>query len=185
MANYVFDVPNVSLANLAKMLNLQNKGDALDATKGKRELTEEEAEALADYALGDLIICRDAYYKMKDFMPKAEHDLIDLTLRMYIEPKIILDTPLLEQYLVELIEGNKERLEDWTEQVMCSIGAEDREYFESVGPKMFTSAKYFRELLEVLGAEVPLKKSEPRTSKQSPVLPVSLRLKRKSNDWNY
>lgn len=157
MANYVFDVPNVSLANLAKMLNLQNKGDALDATKGKRELTEEEAEALADYALGDLIICRDAYHKMKDFMPKAEHDLIDLTLRMYIEPKIILDTPLLERYLVELIEGNAKRLDEWTDTVLGDLSQPDREIFEDKKQTMFTSAKEFRNLLMALNQDVPQK----------------------------
>lgn len=157
MANYVFDVPSVSLANVAKLLDLRSKGDALEATKGKENLTAEEAAALADYALDDIIICRDAYVKMKPFMPQAELDLIDMTMRMYLEPKLVLDTPLLTDYLTELAETNEERLLDWSETVAACLPAEYVEWFRDNGRTVFTSNKLFRELLEALGVDIPLK----------------------------
>lgn len=157
MANYVFDVPSVSLANVAKLLDLRSKGDALEATKGKENLTAEEAAALADYALDDIIICRDAYVKMEPFMPQTELDLIDMTMRMYLEPKLVLDTPLLTDYLTELAETNEERLLDWSETVAACLPAEYVEWFRDNGRTVFTSNKLFRELLEALGVDIPLK----------------------------
>ena len=62
--------------------------------KGKRlrEYTSGEIEAMRDYNIRDVDLCREIYDEMRPAIPDDEMDLIDLTVRMFAEPFLRLDT---------------------------------------------------------------------------------------------
>ena len=84
----------------------------------------------------------------RDF-PKQELKIIDLTLRMFIEPKLDLDLLLLEQHLYQV----KQR----KEELLASVGVDKKDLMSN--PK-------FADLLRSLSVELPMKES-PTTGKQT------------------
>lgn len=95
-ALYGVDVGN-SLAKLADRFGLPPKGNAVYSTDGLRELTLEIERELADYCAHDVALCEAIYERMTPGFPVKEKRLIDMTLKMYTEPKLVLDTPLLSE----------------------------------------------------------------------------------------
>lgn len=91
MANATLEVKSKSLASVANFLSLGEKGNAL--VEGSSEVT----DALRVYANNDLALCRRIYYRLVPYLPSQELDLISLTVRMAVEPWLILNGPLLEQ----------------------------------------------------------------------------------------
>lgn len=93
-----------SLAKLAAYYGLNAKGDEVVAAKGKRreDFTPEELDRYGKYCINDGNITKQLFDKLKRGFPVTELMVIDQTLRMYIEPRIVLDVPLLEQHLVEV-----------------------------------------------------------------------------------
>lgn len=140
-----------SLKAMAERYHLGEKGTEVVNAKGKKlaDFSEEELSRYGDYCVNDV----ELTYKLfsiigKDF-PKQELKLIDLTLRMFIDPVLDLDLPLLESHLAD-IQDRKQRL-------LEEAGA-TREVLMS-NPK-------FAELLRSLGVEPPMKES-PTTGKQT------------------
>ena len=93
-----------SLAKLVAYYGINAKGDEVLATKGKRrgDFTPEELDRFGKYCINDANITKQLFDKLKRGFPVTELMVIDQTLRMYIEPRIVLDVPLLEQHLVEV-----------------------------------------------------------------------------------
>jgi len=93
-----------SLAMLAKRYRLQDKGTAVLDALGKRreDFTEKELADYGDYCIGDVDICYQLFKKFAANFPKVEMQLIDLTLRMFVEPKLTLDSELLELHLKDV-----------------------------------------------------------------------------------
>lgn len=93
-----------SLAMLAKRYRLQDKGTAVLDALGKRreDFTEKELADYGDYCIGDVDICYQLFKKFAVNFPKVEMQLIDLTLRMFVEPKLTLDSELLELHLKDV-----------------------------------------------------------------------------------
>jgi len=90
-----------SLAKLAARFNLPPKGKALYSTDGKTVLSHAVEEELAEYCKHDVFLC-DAIFKelVRDF-PKDELRLIDMTQRMFIQPRLVLDAELLTEVITE------------------------------------------------------------------------------------
>ena len=100
-----------SLDALAKRYDVGIKGKEVLNTIGKRreEFTEEELSKFGDYCVNDVELTHKVFLKMATDFPKKELKLIDLSLRMFIEPMLDLDLIWLENHLTET-RNRKEKL---------------------------------------------------------------------------
>jgi DNA polymerase I-like protein with 3'-5' exonuclease and polymerase domains len=100
-----------SLAKLADRYGLGSKGTEVLLAIGKRRanFTEEELAQYGSYCCNDVEITKKLFDILGPHFSKTEFKLIDLTMRMYAEPVLELDLPLLEQHL-EDVKDRKEAL---------------------------------------------------------------------------
>ena len=140
-----------SLAKLAERYKLGVKGTEVLDAKGKRRLDMKPIEWLkyGEYCKNDVKLTYDLFQILLPRFGMHELKLIDLTLKMFSEPVLRLDTPLLEQHLLQ-VKARKEKLLD-----ACVA---DKDTLMS-NPKL-------AELLITLGVEPPLKIS-PTTGKET------------------
>lgn len=141
----------VSLKALANHYQLGEKGDALRAVMGKHacDLTPQEWMELSDYCIQDNMLTHDLFHKLAPGFPSQELTIIDLTIRMFTEPVLELDTELLTQHLQDVRE-KKARL-------LSNITASKEDIMSN--PK-------FAEALKGLGVDPPTKISA-RTGKET------------------
>jgi DNA polymerase I-like protein with 3'-5' exonuclease and polymerase domains len=133
---------SVSLANLSKLYQLGEKGtEVLDAL-GKRRLdfTHNDLAKYGSYCINDVELTYELFTELKDRFTAPEMKLIDLTIRMYTEPKIELNKGLLLRHLHKVKEAK--------EKLLASV-AVDKELLMS-NPK-------FAELLIEQGVTPPMK----------------------------
>jgi len=126
------------------------KGEELITAKGIVDLSPEIEKDIAKYCIQDTNLTYAIYNKMLPAFPKSELDLIDLTVKMYVEPKLTIDRERLIKHKEQIIEETKTQIEDsgTTREILASQ------------PK-------FAKFIEALGITVPLKRS-PRTKKMIP-----------------
>lgn len=149
-----------SLKFLAEYYNLGVKGTEVINAKGKRleEFTKDELERYGSYCKNDVELTYKLFNILSQDFPPNELKLIDLTLRMYMEPVLQVDDGLLSDRLDEVEAEKKELLGN----LMVKLGCEDEECVR----KKLASNKQFAELLEEHNVEVPLKIS-PATGKET------------------
>ena len=115
-----------SLDELAAYYKLGNKlPNVLKATKGIRELPPELMDSLGQYCAIDTQLCRKLFDKMIDQFQPDELDLIDMTIRMFTEPVLELDTPRIEAELA----NEKQKKKDWlkkTNTTATQIGSNEQ-----------------------------------------------------------
>lgn len=130
-----------SLKVLVQHYGVGVKGDEVINAMGKTraDFTPEQLHTYGEYCRNDVAITYALFCAMSDF-PKSELRLIDLTIKMFAEPVLILDVGSLEQHKAELLAA-KERL--------MGLIAADRETLNS-NPK-------FAALLQDHGVTVPTK----------------------------
>ena len=100
-----------SLAKLAKRYGIGQKGTEVVLAMGKRrkDFTPDEISQYGEYCKNDVNITYDLFNILKTHFKKQELKLIDLTIRMYTEPTLQLNLPLLEQHLEE-VKAHKDEL---------------------------------------------------------------------------
>jgi DNA polymerase I-like protein with 3'-5' exonuclease and polymerase domains len=152
-----------SLKYLAEKYNLGKKGTEVLDAKGKRleDFTPTELSAYASYCVNDVQITFDLFRIIALGFPESEHQLIDITLRMFIQPQLRVDDALLIERLEEVRDEKAEMLEGLMARLECDTN-------EAVRKKL-ASNKQFAELLEELGVPCPMKESIT-TGKQAPAL---------------
>ena len=129
------------------------KGEELSDAKGIYDLDPELEEAIAGYCIQDVDLTYAIYKQLVDRMPKSEMDIINLTCRMFCEPKLIVDTEALITFRDNLITSS--------EQAINASG---------VDRKVLSSNKQFSDYIQqVLGLITPYKVS-PTTGKSIPAL---------------
>lgn len=140
-----------SLAKLAERYNLGVKGQEVVNALGKRrtDFLAGDLDRYASYCRNDVDLCYRLFTLLAPQFSKTEIQLIDLTLRMFTEPVLQLDLPLLEQHLEEVKE-KKERL--------LAAASSDKD--------TLLSNEKFAALLQSIGVEVPTKIS-PATGKET------------------
>ena len=74
------------------------KGDELVNAKGIFDLPPDIEDQIAGYCIQDVDLTYALYNVMQPNYPQSELDLIDLTCRMYVEPKIFLNRTLLQAH---------------------------------------------------------------------------------------
>lgn len=142
---------SASLASLARHYELGEKGTAVHDAIGKRRLdfSPEELTAYGEYCRLDVDLTHALFYKLRPRVPTPELKLIDLTIRMFSEPALVIDTPLLERHLADLQEQKKETLK--------TAGVSKEELMSN--PK-------FADALRGFGVTPPMKAS-PATGKET------------------
>jgi len=161
---------------LAQDFGLPDKGEALMLTDGLEELPQSIERKLAVYCNNDVYLCEEVFkrflamlpgvpehegweqivpqmYDMKQWLfPEKELRLIDMTVRMFTRPLLVLDGEMLGHALVderETREGLLKRL--------------------NISDSDLASNDKFAEILRSLGVEPPLKKKRPTVKTPNPV----------------
>jgi DNA polymerase len=133
-----------SLGALTERYALGQKGDEVIAASGKRreDFAGEDLSRYGDYCINDVELTYKLFKAIiaKGF-PKKEMKLIDLTLRMFVQPKLDLDLNLLEQHYDEVRETKA--------KLLTEAGITSRD-------ELMSNLK-FAELLKSLGVIPPMK----------------------------
>jgi DNA polymerase I-like protein with 3'-5' exonuclease and polymerase domains len=139
------------LAVLAEHFGLGHKGTEVEDARGLRreDFPAEQLAQYGEYCKNDVNLTYDLYQTMNVDFPTVEKRLIDLTIRMYSDPMLELDTERLEEHLREVRE-RKEKL--FTEA--------------GITKEILNSNAQFAELLRSHGVEPPTKIS-PATGKET------------------
>ena len=167
----------VSLKKLAVELDVGRKLD-LEATntKGKHlvDFTPEELTAMTEYNKVDTDLCAAIFKLLVRGFPKAELMQIDMTTRMLVEPKFVLDYPMVHKALAEVKEEKRTSLRELAKALgIASYVSTLLDTGVSIEEQVRTelaSAKKFGELLGRLGVEVPMKVSPANPEKMTPAL---------------
>lgn len=140
-----------SLKALAERYKLGEKGTEVLNAIGKRraDFSEYDLEKYGDYCVNDVDLTYKLFTKMVKKFPKQELKIIDLTLRMFIEPRLELDKDLLAKHLQQ-VKAKKEDL-------LTAAGADKAELM---------SNEKFAEMLRTYGVNPPMKVS-PATGKMT------------------
>ena len=151
-----------SLAAVSTYLDLPPKGDEVVRAIGKRlaDFTPDELRAYGRYCNRDNDNAYSIFQKMRRCFSNTELQIIDLVLRMFILPQVLLDPDVLTDYLTEV---RREKAE-----ALAQVAHIDKSVFAS-------NAK-FAALLDEYGVDVPQKYS-PLTGQYIPALA--------KNDWAF
>ena len=142
---------SASLKALAERYQIGVKGDEVINALGKRRVDFSVADLAryGAYCVNDVSLTHALFSRMLDGFPTGELKVIDLTLRMFINPVLELNLPLLESHL--------ESVKDKKAKLLAAVSA-DRE--------SLMSNDKFAELLTKLGVQPPTKISA-RTGKEA------------------
>lgn len=99
-----------SLMKLAEDFGLPPKGRAVHSTDGLTELTPEIEKELADYCKHDVFLCEEIFKRLIKGYPTKELRLIDMTLKMFTRPMLLLDAGMLADAIVNEKEKREELL---------------------------------------------------------------------------
>jgi DNA polymerase len=138
-----------SLARLATDFGLPDKGRAVHSTDGLTHISTDTEKELADYCAHDVFLCEEIFKRLVAGYPTSELRLIDMTLKMYTEPVLLLDKLM----LVKAIEEERVTREGLLQRL-------------DVDEKYLASNPKFAELLSKLGVAAPMKTSKT-TGKQT------------------
>jgi len=149
-----------SLKALAERYGLGEKGTEVLQAKGKRleDFLEHELRQYGVYCKNDVKLTYDLFKILIEKFPAEEIRLIDLTLKMFINPMLKLDKPLLQTRLEELKQEKQQLLTNLQSKLGCETEEDVR--------KILASNKKFAELLTLLKVDVPMKIS-PTTGKET------------------
>ena len=138
-----------SLAKLATDFGLPEKGRAVYSTDGVSKLDGHLESELAEYCKHDVYLCEQIFERLEEGYPKSELRLIDMTLKMYTQPRLILDAEMLS----EAIDKEKEQRSRLLEKL-------------EIDEAELASNPKFATLLTKLGVVPPVKTSKT-TGKQA------------------
>ena len=126
------------------------KGEELAQAKGIVDLPPDIEEAIAGYCIQDVDLTYAIYQEIKENYPQSELDLIDLTVRMFCKPRLMIDRPRITNYL--------QQQKDKAEEILANAG---------VDRKVLSSNQQFAAHLESIGIKPPMKTS-PTTGERIP-----------------
>jgi len=149
-----------SLAKLAEKYQLGVKGDEVINALGKKRIdfAPEDLARYGEYCKNDVDLTFNLFQELASSFPENELKLIDMTLRMFIEPVFYVDDALLAARLTEVQEDKAALLRGLMQRMECDT--------EEVVRKKLASNKQFGALLKELGVKLPMKVS-PTTGKDT------------------
>ncbi|NBS79711.1 hypothetical protein EBS57_07885 [bacterium] len=103
-----------SLSKLAERYSLGKKGNEVVLALGKRrkDFSRYDLNAYGSYCANDTDICYKLYEIFRLNFKKRELKLIDLTIKMFTKPTLVLDTEILRSHLEEVITQKETLLEE-------------------------------------------------------------------------
>jgi hypothetical protein len=142
-----------SLALLARAFNLPDKGGDLALSEGYFDRLPDDIEhKLAEYCKHDVWLCEQVFSRLIAGYPTKELRLIDMTVKMYTEAKLVLDKPMLVDALYEERETR--------EALLARLKITDA---------VLASNDKFAEALLSIGVTPPTKKKKPTVKTPNPV----------------
>jgi DNA polymerase I-like protein with 3'-5' exonuclease and polymerase domains len=140
-----------SLKALAERYQVGVKGDEVIRAEGKRrtDFYDVDLDLYGKYCINDVAITYDLFKILAKTFPTKELKVIDTTLKMFIQPSLVLDKTMLEEHL-ENVKNLKAKLLDTAQADIDDLMSSDR----------------FAELLKALGV-VPPTKISARTGKEA------------------
>jgi DNA polymerase I-like protein with 3'-5' exonuclease and polymerase domains len=140
---------SVSLAKLTEHFGLGAKGTEVNEAKGLRraDFAPEQLRQYGMYCCNDVDLTYALYKELDTSFPVKEKKLIDLTIRMFSDPVLVLDLQRLQSHLADVQERKRKLFEN-----------------ANITPEVLNSNKKFAALLESFGVAVPMKIS-PTTGK--------------------
>jgi len=149
-----------SLAKLAERYQLGVKGSEVVSALGKKrtDFTPNDLARYEEYCKNDVDLTFNLFQELASSFPENELKLIDMTLRMFIEPVFYVDDALLSARLTEVQKDKAALLRGLMERMGCDS--------EEAVRKKLASNKQFGALLEELGVKPPMKVS-PATGKDT------------------
>jgi DNA polymerase len=154
---FAHKLKSLSLASLAKHFKLGLKGDDVINAMGKRraDFSEDELRRYIQYCANDTALTYALYRKLRDVFPatalKEELLVIDQTLRMYLQPSLLLN----EEALVE----NLKVVQEKKRNILSELEV------QGVTGEVLRSNDKFAALLKSRGIEPPMKLSLKKTEK--------------------
>jgi DNA polymerase len=127
------------------------KGEELESAKGVYDLDNNLDKVIGSYCIQDVELTKAIYDNMMLTMPQSEMDVIDLTCRMFCEPKLTVDREALIKFRDEEI-----------------AKAESTILASGIDKKVLSSNKQFAEHLSKIGLVPPVKRN--KTGKMIPAL---------------
>lgn len=149
-----------SLKALAERYEIGVKGTEVNDAFGKflKDFPTEDLARYGEYCRNDVDLTFILFQQLVSKFPVDELKLIDMTLRMFIVPKLEVDDALLQSRLTDVQKEKSELLASVAVRLGCSTDEEVR--------KKLASNKQFAELLQEFGVEPPMKMSKT-TGKQT------------------
>ena len=149
-----------SLKALAERYELGVKGTEVGDAKGKKreDFTPEDLAQYGEYCKNDVNLTKALFKELVRHFPEDELVLIDMTLRMFIDPVLEVDDAMLNDRLEEVREEKLTMLGTLMEKLKCDTEEDVR--------KKLASNKQFAVLLQEYGVEPPMKLSKT-TGKQT------------------
>jgi len=132
----------LALAKLAAKFGLGKKGEEVLIAKGmrRRDFGEVFLRKYGEYCINDCDLEYRLFHKLLPFFGRGELKIVDMTIRLFTEPRLVLNKPVLESYLKDV------QVDKTTALLRAGIQLAD-----------VTSDAKFAAALEYLGVEPPTK----------------------------
>lgn len=145
---------SVGLEALASRFKVGVKGTEVVNAKNKRraDFTPRELAAYGEYCDNDVVLTYKLWEIFAGQLTESEHELIDMTIRMFTEPTFTVDVDMLEGRLKEIRDEKSEMLSQLMAGLHCATEEDVR--------KQLASNPKFAKLLESLGVPAPMKTSK-------------------------
>jgi len=158
-----------SLSAQATRYGIGAKGTEVLNALGKHydDFSADELARYAEYCINDVELTYTLFMRYLGMgFPKQELKLIDLTLRMFVEPRLVLDSDLLVRHLQAVREHKQQLLDAVRDQLVMADPDNAALICSADIKKLLMSNDKFATLLRELGVEPPMKVS-PTTGKQA------------------
>lgn len=146
-------IKKLDLDSVAKYIGIKGKLEGLEDTKGKRTLTAKESVRLGIYCKNDVDITILVFNFLFDKFTEMEMDVIHYTIKMYADPKLIVDEPLIDKEIVN-IKKEKQRMFTEVKRLFPS------KYFNEDTLTVLRSAEKLANVLSYNGIVPPTKISK-------------------------
>jgi len=150
---------SVGLDNaMLKLLNMEGKSDIIKRIKDVRteNITNKQWTELAKYANYDLLATQRLYYEFAHLLSELEHRIMDIVLRMGLDPKLEFNEAVLFAAVQEADNDRETRI-----SAALDLGTTEEE---------LKGNNTFPTLLQRMGYTVPMKKSPTVKDKMIPAL---------------
>jgi DNA polymerase I-like protein with 3'-5' exonuclease and polymerase domains len=151
MASRPFVVPytgRMSLSAVAKWFDFGVKGNAVLSALGKHraDFSSQELREYGEYCCNDVVLTSRIWEKLSGILPSDEQDLLDLTIKKFVRPKLKLNANALETRLCNIQAEKDVIVVDLAKKGMT--------------PEALRSRTQFAAALELQGVKVPKKLSK-------------------------